>query len=155
CAGVGLLFKPLRRTALILAAVMHATLLACLGPWGMDHQPAVLLWNVGFLGQAVLLWVWSTRTAHGAIAVAEPVEGVGEEAKGDVARSVGQGEADSAQRARVSASDDLDEYSSNGLHQINRSRHWLGQALATSAVTLAIVLPAFEAWGAWDHWPSW
>src|SRR5690606_29386070 len=54
--AAGLVFRRTRVAAIILAFVMHGGLLALLGPWGLDHRPGVLLWNVYFLLQAVILF---------------------------------------------------------------------------------------------------
>jgi hypothetical protein len=54
--AAGLAFRRTRVAAVMLALVMHVGLLALLGPWGLDHRPGVLLWNVFFLLQAVILF---------------------------------------------------------------------------------------------------
>jgi hypothetical protein len=45
-----------RRWAFRLSAVMHLYLITLLGPWGLGHQPGVLLWNLFFIGQNALLF---------------------------------------------------------------------------------------------------
>ena len=56
-AVAGLLaFRPTRRFGLTASIVMHVLLLATLGPWGLDHSWGVLLWNVYFIGQNMLLF---------------------------------------------------------------------------------------------------
>ena len=54
--GLGLLWNPSRRLALVLAIIMHATLIGILGPWGLSHSWGVLLWNVVFIGLNALMW---------------------------------------------------------------------------------------------------
>jgi hypothetical protein len=54
--GVGLLMKRFRRAAIIVLITMHLGLLLILGPLGLNHQPAVLLWNVSFIFQVLLLF---------------------------------------------------------------------------------------------------
>lgn len=54
--GLGLLWSRSRRLALVMAIVMHATLIGILGPWGLSHSWGVLLWNVVFIGLNVLMW---------------------------------------------------------------------------------------------------
>ncbi len=54
--GVGLLIKRFRRVAIILLVIMHVGLLLVLGPLGLNHRPGVLLWNVSFIFQVVLLF---------------------------------------------------------------------------------------------------
>ncbi len=54
--GLGLCFRRTRTIALAGAIVMHLALLLILGPWGLQHQNGVLLWNGFFLGQAMVLF---------------------------------------------------------------------------------------------------
>ncbi len=54
--GLGLLWTGTRRLAAIAAALMHSMLIWLLGPWGLAHSWGVLLWNLVFLGLAILLW---------------------------------------------------------------------------------------------------
>jgi hypothetical protein len=54
--ALGLCWRRWRRAALIGSVVMHALLLAALGPWGAGHKPGVLLWNVFFIVQNVVLF---------------------------------------------------------------------------------------------------
>lgn len=42
------------------AVALHLLLLAILGPWGLDHKPGVLLWNMYFIVQDLLLF-WPDR----------------------------------------------------------------------------------------------
>lgn len=57
-----LAFRPTRKYGLIFSLIMHLLLLATLGPWGLDHSWGVLLWNVYFIGQNVLIF---SRQASG------------------------------------------------------------------------------------------
>jgi len=54
--GVLLLIPRTRSVGLAGSWVVHLLLLKILGPWGLGHQPAVLLWNVFFLMQNGLLF---------------------------------------------------------------------------------------------------
>ena len=54
--GVGLLIKRFRKAAIVLLIIMHAGLLLILGPLGLDHRPGVLIWNVSFIFQVMLLF---------------------------------------------------------------------------------------------------
>jgi len=54
--GVGLLSKRLRRMAIVLLVIMHVGLLLILGPLGLNHRSGVLLWNVSFIFQVILLF---------------------------------------------------------------------------------------------------
>ena len=55
-----LLFSRTRRLGGWLAIGLHASLLLVLGPWGLNHQPGVLIWNAWFIVQAWLLFASST-----------------------------------------------------------------------------------------------
>lgn len=60
--GIGLAIPKTRRLAVIAAVSMHASLLLLLGPWGMSHQPGVLIWNLFFAIQAIFLFGLITHT---------------------------------------------------------------------------------------------
>lgn len=52
-----LIFLPKTRLAgLLLSVVMHVFLLLAVGPFGLNHQPGVLIWNGYFIAQNLLLW---------------------------------------------------------------------------------------------------
>ena len=53
--GIGLLIPTTRRLAASAVILMHAVLLAILGPWGLHHSAGVLIWNIALLLQAYLL----------------------------------------------------------------------------------------------------
>lgn len=93
--------RSTRMLGLIGATSMHLVLLLALGPLGHGHQPGVLLWNVFFIGQNLLLF----------------------------ARPAGPCPA------------------------------WRDASAATrfagSVAGLAMILPALEPFGLWDHWPGW
>ncbi len=61
-AAMLLVFPRTRRLGVIVAIAMHGTLLGVLGPWGLHHKAAVLIWNATFLCQAYLLF-WPTSPA--------------------------------------------------------------------------------------------
>jgi hypothetical protein len=54
--GALLLMPRARVVGLAASIVMHVVLLLTLGPWGLDHKPGVLIWNVYFIAQNVLLF---------------------------------------------------------------------------------------------------
>ena len=54
--GIGLCFHRSRRIAFYASLVMHVLLLAALGPWGSHQKPGVLLWNISFLAQNIVLF---------------------------------------------------------------------------------------------------
>ena len=60
--ALGLCWRPTRLVALAAAVMLHVMLLVVLGPWGLDHKPGVLVWNVYFIVQDVLLFGLSTVT---------------------------------------------------------------------------------------------
>ncbi len=51
-----LLFGRTRRLGAGAACLMHVGLLIILGPWGLNHSLGVLLWNLFFVAQAILLF---------------------------------------------------------------------------------------------------
>ncbi|MBI2477519.1 MAG: hypothetical protein HYV60_02365 [Planctomycetia bacterium] len=54
--GIGLLVPPTRRTAVSAAIGLHLLLMLILSPWGLSHQPGVLVWNLYFIAQAWMLF---------------------------------------------------------------------------------------------------
>lgn len=55
----------LRRAVLTLAVAMHVALILLLSPLGLDHKPGVMLWNVWFILQAVLLFGFPATNPDG------------------------------------------------------------------------------------------
>ncbi|MEM7477374.1 MAG: hypothetical protein AAF483_20510 [Planctomycetota bacterium] len=55
--GFGVLWRRTRRIAGVLACLMHLGLIVLLSPLGLDHSLGVLLWNVHFIGVAILIFV--------------------------------------------------------------------------------------------------
>jgi hypothetical protein len=64
----GCLATRLRRIGLVISIGSHVALLLILGPVGLHHKSGVLLWNVFFIVQNLLLF-GRTSTAHPATAV--------------------------------------------------------------------------------------
>ena len=54
--AVGLCFLRTRRLALGGAVLLHVLLLLILGPWGLNHKLGVLVWNVYFIWQDLVLF---------------------------------------------------------------------------------------------------
>jgi hypothetical protein len=54
--AIGLCIPRCRRVAVITAVCMHLLLMLAVGPFGLNHEWGVLLWNAYFIGQAILLW---------------------------------------------------------------------------------------------------
>lgn len=67
---VGLTLQRTRTIALAGAVLMHLTMLWVLGPWGLDHKPGVLIWNIYFIVQDCILFApagadFAARTGAG------------------------------------------------------------------------------------------
>jgi len=60
--GVALLFLRSRVYGLAASLVMHLLLIVAVGPWGLDHEAGVLLWNGYFIVQNVILIVAERRS---------------------------------------------------------------------------------------------
>jgi hypothetical protein len=54
--AIGLCFTRTRPAALVCAVFLHLLLLLILGPWGLQHKSGVLIWNLYFIVQDVLLF---------------------------------------------------------------------------------------------------
>lgn len=54
--ALGLWSRGFRRAAVWGSVAMHILLLIALGPLGLNHKPAVLLWNTQFIAQNLLLF---------------------------------------------------------------------------------------------------
>jgi hypothetical protein len=53
--------RGLRRIGVVAAVILHLTLIVLLSPWGLNHRWGVLIWNVAFLTQVVLLFARPPR----------------------------------------------------------------------------------------------
>lgn len=63
-----LLFPKTRRWGCVSSWMMHSLLLITLGPWGLNHEPGVLLWNVYFMIQNYFLfWIQSSESKVDAV----------------------------------------------------------------------------------------
>jgi hypothetical protein len=128
--AIGLAVPRTRRWAAWLAVGMHVVLLAVLGPWGRNQAWGVLLWNVFFVGQTLLLFApW--RAGGTSLLWTHCLKD---------ATSVEKG---STSMARPS--------SSGTVPAARRSALWLGEV----AVILGVVAPFLESFGLFDHWPAW
>ncbi len=56
--ALGLLLLSTRGFAIVGLMIMHLILLLILGPFGLQHQPGVLIWNMFLLGQLPFLFGW-------------------------------------------------------------------------------------------------
>lgn len=62
--AVLLLIPRLRRLGVVMGIALHILLLLILGPWGMNHRPGVLIWNLQFCVLLILLF-WPTSAQRG------------------------------------------------------------------------------------------
>jgi hypothetical protein len=108
--AVALGFQPTRRFGFVGAVFLHVMLIAVLGPWGLNHQLGVLVWNVFFLIQAWFLFGPTIQT---------PLNSSNQQ---------------------------------TASREVAPTRGW---GTAESLIAMAIMLPALEPWGYWDHWMSW
>ena len=58
--AISLIFAATRRWGKISALIMHGLLLLALGPWGLNHFPGVLLWNIV---QGLFVWLLFSASA--------------------------------------------------------------------------------------------
>lgn len=66
--GCSLLFPRTRTAAASLGIAIHLVLLLVLGPWGLQHGWGVLCWNVFFIVQLGILFLWRGRPTTSAAA---------------------------------------------------------------------------------------
>jgi len=125
--GIGLALPRFRTLAAASAIGLHATLLLILGPWGLDHRAGVLIWNLFFIAQALLLF-WP----------GVPAGQVEDSTKATVEQAhLEQEKADGDRHNRVLIP--------------TRNLNWLAQLLTTSV----LLFPATQWIGVADHWPGW
>ena len=60
--GIGLVFAATRIACGWLAVLLHVGLLLILGPWGLNHQSPVLIWNAFFIFQTYWLFIRRAST---------------------------------------------------------------------------------------------
>ncbi len=122
-----LLFPRSRRAGLWGSLGMHLLLLLTLGPFGLNHKPGVLLWNVYFLAQNVVLF--------GPLSARHSV-------------------AEAACQTDPAHSDALDTQTTAAQIAPGRTfspAGWFAQCL----IVAAMLLPFLEPFGLYDVWPSW
>lgn len=62
--AAALAYRPSRRVAGVLACIFHLGLVLVLGPWGLHHSAGVVLWNLQFAVQAILLFSLASSAAE-------------------------------------------------------------------------------------------
>lgn len=62
--AVGLMLPNTRRIATVAACIMHGLLIVLLSPWGLNHRPGVLIWNLFFIVLNPLLFWNTSRTGQ-------------------------------------------------------------------------------------------
>lgn len=67
--AVGLLIHCTRKWALWVAISMHACLILAVGPWGLNHHGGVLVWNIYFILQDLILFSGLLSLRHSGEAV--------------------------------------------------------------------------------------
>lgn len=55
--ALGLVIRPTRTVAAVLGIVMHVCTIGLLSPWGLGHQPGVLVWNAAMIMQLGMLFM--------------------------------------------------------------------------------------------------
>ena len=75
-AAIGLCLAKTRRIAAAIILVLHASLIAILGPWSLDHSWGVLVWNGLLMGQTYLLFLRTDRTPAPVTPVAMPLPAI-------------------------------------------------------------------------------
>jgi hypothetical protein len=68
--ALGLCWRRARRYAWLASIALHALLLLALGPLGAGNKPGVLLWNLYFIAQNVILFGWAGELSVGEQATA-------------------------------------------------------------------------------------
>ncbi|MCA9199067.1 MAG: hypothetical protein KDA87_16080, partial [Planctomycetales bacterium] len=163
--GLGLLLPPLRRWAIPIGMMMHAGLIAILGPFGMNHNWGVLLWNV--LSMLYLVVVFGGQRLP---RESTKVDGVVDR-QSQIPRwqriLIGHGNWHVVPPALVVSpalvvppkggmSADRTPPRGGTTNQGDVPILHLGTlAVVQLILMLALVLPVFESLGWWDHWPSW
>ena len=129
--AAALCFRPTRSIALVGAIAMHLGLLIAVGPWGLQHKPAVLVWNLFFIAQDLLLFARLGNCDFFGSRIRQNLEASTKRPK--------------FWRIRL-------QRKSQPERAAPRS---LAARLAHLLVAAAVLLPLAEPWGWWDHWLAW
>lgn len=117
--------KRTRKLGLFASLLMHGALILAVGPWGLDQEWGVVIWNIFFIIQNAAL-LWMTNEA------AEELPSRNGEDHG----LTSQDDVITASRMRLTASR-------------------LISITATTTVLCAAILPLLRTVDRFDHWPSW
>lgn len=137
--GLLLIWPRSRPWGVVAGVILHGILVGLLGPWKLNHQPPVLLWNVGFAAQLITLFGrWPVRS---------PADQGSPASAGNTDLLANQ---DPAVAEPILPSD----------RDVGRPswQRWLERACdfaASALVIAALILPLGENWQLWDHWLSW
>ena len=123
--GIGLALNRFRAIAVGAAIGLHVALLLILGPWGLDHRPGVLIWNLFFIFQALFLFWPDMHT---------------DQAEDNFEAAVDQARLEKADEDRQNR--DL-------------KPTWNVSWLALLLTTFVLLFPATQWIGVCDHWPGW
>ncbi|MEZ6118473.1 MAG: hypothetical protein R3C28_18160 [Pirellulaceae bacterium] len=160
--GVGLLLPPLRRWAIPIGVMMHTGLIAILGPLGMNHNWGVLLWNL--LSMLYLIVVFGGQRLPRESTKVDGVVDRQPQSSRWLRLLIGQGNFSPSlvvppSGGILSATNPPQGEPNNKDRTVKQGEIPKLQLSVMAIVQLmllsALVLPAFETLGWWDHWPSW
>jgi len=140
--AISLLIPKTRRIGLFASLLMHGLLITAVGPWGMDQRPGVLLWNVLFISQNVLLLRYLSRQRIRS--------GTGQQLAPAVATPCATG--------LVSASPEPSREKTSGTpssHPAEQLETNRSLQFARCVVIAAALAPLLRFVGWFDNWPSW
>ena len=132
--GLGLIWKRTRFVAAVGAILLHMLLLVVLGPWGLAHQPAVLLWNVQFIVLIGLLFIGVESQPY------LETEMDKHSFRGSVREANFKTAVVTGKRREAQCESLLKRWFATG---------------STVLVGVAVLAPLGEPLGWFDHWPSW
>ena len=123
--AVTLALRFLRSIGIVLAVVLHISLLLILGPGGLDHRWGVLVWNVTSIALVVALF--RDRSSNPA--------------------SQQTSQSPSPAESPAAANDDAQLSVSPSLSPLQR--------FSLVPLIIGLLMPLTEPWGWWDSWLSW
>src|SRR5262249_28175077 len=127
--------------------------------WGLNHHPGVLIWNVYFIAQDLLLFaparIWcGMRTARGQ----SPVGKSADEIVGHATSEKQSVSPIAASVAPPSPPTPLPRGERGDLEpedaRVTQRISW-GCVAIEGVLVCVLLLPLLEPWGMCDHWPAW